>query len=225
MAVWRCVEYPDLYCTNWNSDGFYTQALEWERNLMYGSYTTNGGINWGVKAIARGSNVITSIYVFPNGYTLSMSGGFGSQFRQILYDGNGNRLDSSAGSTLTICNCYFPKVFIDASVPNPINPSNTNFYFGYANTSIQTLGWVNSFLKSLTWQGPFFSPVETIPITYIPINSSLNGPSSATSGDTVNVSVSFPDGYIYQEAGVQVYNQDGTIPFNYSDGQITFTMP
>lgn len=65
----------------------------------------------------------------------------------------------------------------------------------------------------------------SIPITYIPINSTLSGPESASSGDTVNVSVSFSDGYIYQENGVQIYNQNGTIPFTYSDGQITFTMP
>ena len=63
------------------------------------------------------------------------------------------------------------------------------------------------------------------PITYIPINSTLSGPESATSGETVNVSVSFPDGYIYQETGVSIYNKDGAIPFIYTDGTLSFTMP
>lgn len=63
------------------------------------------------------------------------------------------------------------------------------------------------------------------PITYVPINSVLSGPESAASGETVNVSVSFPDGYIYQEKGVSIYNKDGAIPFTYTDGTLTFTMP
>lgn len=70
-----------------------------------------------------------------------------------------------------------------------------------------------------------YSELVTNPITYIPINSNLSGPSEAATGDTVEVDVSFPDGYIYQETGVQVYNQNGVIPFNYVDGKITFTMP
>lgn len=72
---------------------------------------------------------------------------------------------------------------------------------------------------------PYYISDVKSPITYIPINSTLSGPESASSGETVNVSVSFPDGYIYQETGVQIYNQNGTISFTYSDGQITFTMP
>lgn len=64
-----------------------------------------------------------------------------------------------------------------------------------------------------------------VPITYIPINSVLSGPESAASGETVNVSVSFPDGYIYQEQGVSVYNKDGAIPFTYDSGTLTFSMP
>lgn len=65
----------------------------------------------------------------------------------------------------------------------------------------------------------------TAPIIYVPIHSTLSGPESAASGETVNVSVSFPDGYIYQEKGVSIYNKDGVIPFTYTDGTLSFTMP
>lgn len=95
-------------------------------------------------------------------------------------------------------------------------------------------GWVGDiYLNPSTLYSDFDSAIAEMDsllaiersITYIPINSTLNGPSSAVSGETVNVSVSFPDGYIYQEQGVSIYNKDGSIPFTYDNGTLTFTMP
>jgi len=67
------------------------------------------------------------------------------------------------------------------------------------------------------------------PITYIPINSTITGPTEAESGSIVIANVTFPDGYNIKHTGegggISVYNQDGAIPFSYENGQITFTMP
>ena len=65
------------------------------------------------------------------------------------------------------------------------------------------------------------------PITYRPINCSFaNAPTEAAVGDTVVVSVTFPDGYgLVNESNIYVTNNGVVIQSSYSNGQLTFTMP
>lgn len=66
-----------------------------------------------------------------------------------------------------------------------------------------------------------------LPITYRPTNCSFpNAPTEAEVGDTVNVHVTFPEGYgLVNESNIYVTNNGVVIPSTYSNGQLTFTMP
>lgn len=98
---------------------------------------------------------------------------------------------------------------------------NSTFPANYGNFNTSSFGVYSIGAGEIT-------PI-TIPIIYIGVNSTLSGPESAFSGDTVTADVTFPDGYnikhIGDGGGISVYNQDGSIPFTYVDGKITFTMP
>lgn len=95
----------------------------------------------------------------------------------------------------------------------------------------------NALLSSLSLNIDLFDSEEealralgigtTYPITYRPTNCSFpNAPTEAAVGDTVNVSVTFPEGYgLVNESNIYVTNNGVVIPSTYSNGQLTFTMP
>lgn len=67
----------------------------------------------------------------------------------------------------------------------------------------------------------------TYPITYRLTNATSNGPSEAAVGDTVNVGLSFPEGYgiVNPSSDVYVTNNGVIVPSSYVNGTLTFTMP
>lgn len=71
-------------------------------------------------------------------------------------------------------------------------------------------------------------PASTYPITYRLTNASASSaPIEATVGDTVNVPLTFPEGYgiVNPSADAYVMNNGVLVPSTYSNGVLSFTMP
>lgn len=108
----------------------------------------------------------------------------------------------------------------------------SKYYFGYGsiiNMEGSTIDGVNPHKLYISSYNDMYS--TEIPITYVPVNSILNGPAQANIGDAVEVDVSFPDGYKLKDAaqgsGISVYNDNGYIDFTYDEAtrKLRFTMP
>lgn len=231
MALWKA-EGIDLYCLTADSFPDIYQFPESTRNKLIGCYS-NGIPQTSSRQVAFGNSTDynslheTIFYTFPTGEQIGLRGGkqYNTQIQVAIYyhyDPNDlTKTESVAFGANSNCTCLG---FV--MTPETANPNNTT-----------SLGDVKILLFA---QGPAIVPsrlakkmhgytwttnIETNPISYIPVNSILSGPSSASQGEIVNVDVSFPDGYIYQENGISVYDKNGKIPFTYSDGRLTFTMP
>ena len=107
---------------------------------------------------------------------------------------------------------------VDAAFPiNPVYPNGAAFgdVCQWAYTNIE--------------RSVITSADTGIPITYLEVNSIVNGPAYGQSGSVVTCNISFPSGYeirdTIQGSGISVYNEDGYIPFNYSNNALTFTVP
>ncbi len=76
------------------------------------------------------------------------------------------------------------------------------------------------------FEDAIFAPTN-FPITYRLTNATTTGPNEANVGDTVTVSLTFPEGYgvVNPSSDVYVSCNGVLVPSTYSDGQLVFTMP
>lgn len=109
-------------------------------------------------------------------------------------------------------------------VPRPALAYFSDSVANFGGTAISQEEWEQVF--------PLSTGISSeIPITYIPINSTLYGPAQAADGDEVEVDVSFPDGYklkdVTQGSGISVYYDNGYIDFTYDEAtrKLRFIMP
>ena len=68
-----------------------------------------------------------------------------------------------------------------------------------------------------------------VPIEYLLINATVDGPAAASSGDTVNITITPSAGKVIvdprQGQSISVYNKDGYINFTYTGGILSFVVP
>lgn len=227
MALWRA-EGTDLFCLTANSFPDIYAFPESTRNKLIGCYSDNNA-RTSIRQVAFGNSTNanssheTIFYTFPTGEQIGLYGGKQGNIQvqvslRYHYDPSDlTKYDSTAMGVNTSVTCLAFVLTPESANPNTVDAN----VLIWAQGTLSIPSRLGERLRTYTWT----TNIETNPITYIPISSNLTGPSSASQGEIVNVNVSFPSGYIYQEKGISIYNKDGVIPFTYADGQITFTMP